>query len=249
MFEKIDFTKCKLPPLDGIQQELFYDPDCGCARLQLFLLEADISISRYPDEEWTIYDANLCTKEMVEQAFLVTAHVEQFIREQTQILLGDKPTAPAPEGWSWALTPGNKWMLQSDVGGRCIFLPEDRSYRAAMQVCIDVFDQKHFPTKGRFRCKGSTRERTAFQMTQERCLNQSEWPSWLIEAWNADRGAAGSIYATGDGTDTLSVTFDCASGEILVEFGSWIIDCDPSLHLMSNTEFRHLYEPLGEENG
>lgn len=63
----------------------------------------------------------------------------------------------------------------------------------------------------------------AYQMTRKRRLSIVDWPTWLIEAWNAPRNAPGVVYPTiahtGDGT----VTIGTLSGEILVDFGDWII--------------------------
>lgn len=63
----------------------------------------------------------------------------------------------------------------------------------------------------------------AFQMTQERRTDNSEWPSWMHEAWNLERHEPGSlhptIHLTGDGT--LSIT--TLEGEHHVSWGDWII--------------------------
>ena len=65
----------------------------------------------------------------------------------------------------------------------------------------------------------------AFQMTQDRRGNNSEWPAWLSEAWNVDAGEQGALWpadgTNSDGTDPLII--GTLEGNHLVSFGDWII--------------------------
>ncbi len=40
----------------------------------------------------------------------------------------------------------------------------------------------------------------AFQMTQERRVRNDDWPGWLHEAWNEERGVPGSCFPKEKGT-------------------------------------------------
>jgi len=88
----------------------------------------------------------------------------------------------------------------------------------------------------------------AFQMTKERRRDNSEWPNWLHEAWQA-RGWPRSVgcedYPKSDGTDRLVIF--TLEGVMTVEWGDWIIrgvkgelyPCKPDI-------FEATYEPAGE---
>lgn len=65
----------------------------------------------------------------------------------------------------------------------------------------------------------------AFQMTPERRQDNSEWPQWLHEAWNAGFETPGSIwpakkYGLSEGEELGIRTLE---GAHLVSFGDWII--------------------------
>ena len=65
----------------------------------------------------------------------------------------------------------------------------------------------------------------AFQMTFSRRGDNSEWPSWLHQAWQMERSEEGSLwcrdYPNSDGTDPLRIT--TLEGEMNVGWGDWII--------------------------
>lgn len=87
----------------------------------------------------------------------------------------------------------------------------------------------------------------AFQMTQERRADNSDWPSWLHEAWQRDCFLPGSVscvdYPNSDGTDQLQI--HTIEGVMLVAWGDWIIrgvkgelyPCKPDI-------FAATYEPV-----
>jgi hypothetical protein len=65
----------------------------------------------------------------------------------------------------------------------------------------------------------------AFQMTEERRRDNSEWPEWLNRAWNKDWGTVGSVscqdYPHSDCTDHLQIR--TLEGVMRVEWYDWII--------------------------
>lgn len=63
----------------------------------------------------------------------------------------------------------------------------------------------------------------AFQMTQERRKDNSEWPQWLHLAWNEERGAVGSLYPTVEGTGEGTLSIGTLEGDFVVSWGDWII--------------------------
>lgn len=65
----------------------------------------------------------------------------------------------------------------------------------------------------------------AFQMTEERRHDNSDWPKWLHEAWNMDFDDPGSVwpavkYGLSEGTELGIRTLE---GGYLVSHGDWII--------------------------
>lgn len=64
----------------------------------------------------------------------------------------------------------------------------------------------------------------AFQMTPERRNDNRDWPNWLHEAWQIERGCAGSLQpsdSNSDGTDPLEIV--TLEGTHRVSWGDWII--------------------------
>ena len=65
----------------------------------------------------------------------------------------------------------------------------------------------------------------AFQMTEERRKDNSEWPNWLHFAWNFEHGEVGSVscvnYPNSDGTDELQIV--TLEGTHRVSWGDYII--------------------------
>lgn len=65
----------------------------------------------------------------------------------------------------------------------------------------------------------------AFQMTQERRMDNQDWPVWLHDAWQKGQGEVGAVfpadYPFSDGTDELKI--HTPEGEMRVSFGDWII--------------------------
>ncbi len=84
----------------------------------------------------------------------------------------------------------------------------------------------------------------AFQMTEERRTDNSNWPLWLHRAWNMERGEPGSLYPTVPGTSTgaLSVTMRGRCHGVL--WGDWLVEGpDDSLYLCSPDFFEATFHP------
>ena len=85
----------------------------------------------------------------------------------------------------------------------------------------------------------------AVQMTEERWIDNFEWPEWLNEArWVTTKGIPGSFYTTKEGELFLNTI----RGPVTVSVGDWIIKgSDGELHLCSDSAFRAEYEELHEK--
>jgi len=66
----------------------------------------------------------------------------------------------------------------------------------------------------------------AFQLTKERRACNADWPQWMHEAWNKDRGTPGSLYPTEKGTSQGTLSIGTSEGPRLVAFGDWILRSD-----------------------
>jgi hypothetical protein len=64
----------------------------------------------------------------------------------------------------------------------------------------------------------------AFQMTEDRRMDNSEWPEWLNAAWNTDEGTPGALFRK-DMDAPMPDTFciQTLEGIHLVSWGDWII--------------------------
>lgn len=86
----------------------------------------------------------------------------------------------------------------------------------------------------------------AFQMTEARRLDNSEWPSWLHMAWNHDRNEVGALQRVDmnitENADRLEIV--TLEGPLAITWGDWIIKgvkgelypCKPDI-------FEATYEP------
>ena len=91
----------------------------------------------------------------------------------------------------------------------------------------------------------------AFQMTQQRRLDNSEWPEWLDRAWNETWPKPGAVscedYPHSQGTDRLVIS--TLEGPLTVGWDDWIIQgvkgelypCKPDI-------FAATYEPVVEDS-
>lgn len=64
----------------------------------------------------------------------------------------------------------------------------------------------------------------AFQMTQERRLDNRDWPEWLNEAWNKKRSEVGSLYPIDpEQTGPSMLAIHTLEGDHQVSWGDYII--------------------------
>ena len=85
----------------------------------------------------------------------------------------------------------------------------------------------------------------AFQMTEARKSDNSEWPAWLNEAWNRDPLDGGALYTHRDGEGGRAMFIRTLEGEHRVTPGDFIIQgvkgelypCKPDI-------FAATYEPV-----
>ncbi len=87
----------------------------------------------------------------------------------------------------------------------------------------------------------------AFQMTKRRRTDNSDWPEWLNDAWNKDRGEVGAVYPTvpGDGLCTLSIR--TLEGNHEVSWDDFIIQgVELELHPCKPDIFHKTYEEVDE---
>lgn len=84
----------------------------------------------------------------------------------------------------------------------------------------------------------------AFQMTEARRSDNSEWPEWLHQAWNMD-GGEGALFINEDDPDRHRLALGTLEGVYLIQWDDWIIQgikgelypCKPDI-------FEMTYEPM-----
>lgn len=86
----------------------------------------------------------------------------------------------------------------------------------------------------------------AFQMTEIRCMDFSEWPRWLSKAWDGDPGNVGTLYRESIGPG-VALMLSCPSARIRVKVGDWIVKSlarngGPVLMAMRPEDFVSTYE-------
>jgi len=63
----------------------------------------------------------------------------------------------------------------------------------------------------------------AFQLTEARRTDNSEWPQWLNMAWNGERGEEGSLWPREEGTSKGMLEVGTLEGKHLVSWDDFII--------------------------
>lgn len=61
----------------------------------------------------------------------------------------------------------------------------------------------------------------AFQMTEARRWDNTDWPEWLNRAWNGEEGAPGTMQVANPGASALVIV--TLEGRHNVSWGDWII--------------------------
>lgn len=87
----------------------------------------------------------------------------------------------------------------------------------------------------------------AFQMTEIRRRDNSDWPEWLHKAWQMNRSEPGSLFPTIDGDGSGTISIGTLEGNLEVTFGDYIIrgvageiyPCKPSI-------FEASYDPVDD---
>lgn len=84
----------------------------------------------------------------------------------------------------------------------------------------------------------------AFQMTQAHRKDNSEWPLWLHQAWDKERGEVGSLYPQGTLSDDGLLSVGTLEGRLAVAWDDWITQEDGELSLCKPDIFAATYEPV-----
>jgi hypothetical protein len=63
----------------------------------------------------------------------------------------------------------------------------------------------------------------AFQMTRERRTDNSEWPNWLHDAWNQDKGTPGALSNVIEGSGDGALKISTLEGEMKIDWDDFII--------------------------
>jgi hypothetical protein len=89
----------------------------------------------------------------------------------------------------------------------------------------------------------------AFQMTEARRWDNSEWPNWLHEAWNRAAGDVGAFWC-GLQPPHENLYISTLEGDLKVEWGDWIIQgVQGELYPCKPDIFEATYGPVEEETG
>ena len=87
----------------------------------------------------------------------------------------------------------------------------------------------------------------AFQMTLERRWDNSEWPTWLHQAWNKEHGE-GALWIDPDDTKRERLVIGTLEGVHRVEWDDCIIKgVKGELYLCKPEIFKVTYEPVADE--
>lgn len=88
----------------------------------------------------------------------------------------------------------------------------------------------------------------AFQMTKERRLDNSEWPTWLHEAWQKPVAEQGSLFCSSDGSlegeKCTPLFIQTIEGTQKVSWGDYIVQStEGEVNLCSADNFMATHEP------
>jgi hypothetical protein len=92
----------------------------------------------------------------------------------------------------------------------------------------------------------------AFQMTESRRHDNSEWPNWLHEAWN--KVGEGALFIDPDDSERMKLCIGTLEGVHRVLWGDWIIrvvkselyPCKPDIFAATYEPVEETYEPVEE---
>ena len=95
---------------------------------------------------------------------------------------------------------------------------------------------------GKFRKKPVVVE--AFQMTEERRFDNSEWPNWLHKAWNRDYHSEGALWIDPDDRQGRLLIVGTLEGPHRITWNDWIIQgVKDELYPCKPDIFEVTYEP------
>lgn len=90
----------------------------------------------------------------------------------------------------------------------------------------------------------------AFQMTETRRWDNSDWPDWLNIAWQKEHHVIGAVYPSRlENRSNYHLTINTLEETILVSWGDWIIrGVYGELYACKPDIFEAIYEPVLNEN-
>ena len=133
-----------------------------------------------------------------------------------------------------------------DVAGR-LRLEITATIAAAVREALEMSEKQRVialnpTTAARYRKKPIVIE--AFQMTLTRRWDNSEWPSWLSEAWNMDIGE-GAMWIDPDDSARERLVLGTKEGVHRVSWNDWIIrGIQGELYACKPDIFEATYEPV-----
>ena len=84
----------------------------------------------------------------------------------------------------------------------------------------------------------------AFQMTEERRMDNQDWPTWLHKAWNEEAFHEGALFIDSDDPEGKKLVIGTLEGVLRVNWNDWIIRgvkgeiyaCKPEIFLATYEE-------------
>lgn len=166
-------------------------------------------------KDWTFFDLYPALRPVFEDLGMPFADLDAFKAEQAAAKGGETFDPREGFGPMGVDFPEGKVEYPSFTPGTTI--PESEIKHTEVKE-----EKPKKPRKPRTSKKAVAVE--AFQMTEARRMDNSEWPSWLNEAWNKERGDAGSVTRVNmeaELPDLLAV--NTPEGVDVVSWGDWIV--------------------------
>ncbi len=87
----------------------------------------------------------------------------------------------------------------------------------------------------------------AFQMTEERRFNNTDWPEWLNKAWNMPNFSEGAVSIDPDDPNRKNLVIGTLEGVLRINFDDFIIKgVKGELYAFKPDIFEATYEPVSE---
>jgi len=85
----------------------------------------------------------------------------------------------------------------------------------------------------------------AFQMTEERRFDNTEWPNWLNQAWNKSDFSEGALSIDSDDPEKKKLVIGTLEGVHRINWNDWIIQgVKGELYACKPDIFEQTYEPV-----